>query len=63
MVYKTNEYTYSFENSQAIITVGKDIYDGTITLKEADDYQTDLLVEIMNFREKTKQKSLQKKKK
>ena len=35
-------------------TFGKDIHDGTITLKEADDYQTDLLVEIMNFKKKTK---------
>ena len=63
LVYKTNEYTYSFENFQTIKTFGKDIYDGTITLKEADDYQTDLLVEIMNFRKKTKPKSPEKKRK
>ena len=61
LVYKTNEYTYSFENFQTIKTFGKDIYDGTITLEEANDYQTDLLVEIMNFRKNTKPKSLEKK--
>ena len=60
LVYKTNEYTYSSENFQTIKTFGKDIYDGTITLKEADDYQTDLLVEIMNFRKKTKPRSPEK---
>ena len=26
LVYKTNEYTYSFENFQTIKTFGKDIY-------------------------------------
>ena len=57
LVYETNEYTYSFENFQTIKTFGEDIYDGTITLKEANDYQTDLLIEIMNFKKKTKPKS------
>ena len=61
LVYKASEYTYSFENFQTIKTSGKDIYDSTITLKEARDYQTDLLVEIMKFRKKTKPKNLEKK--
>ena len=30
-------------------TFGEDIYNGTITLKEADDYQTNLLNKIVNF--------------
>ena len=54
LVFETNEYTFSFQNFQTIKTFGKDIYDGTITVKEADDYQTNLLVKIMNFREKKK---------
>ena len=29
LVYKTNKYTYSFENFQTVKTFGKDIYDGT----------------------------------
>ena len=61
LAYRTNEYTYSFENFQAIKTFGKDIYNGTITLKEANGYQTDLLVEIMNFKKNTKSKSIEKK--
>ena len=62
MVYKESEYTYDFRNFWTITTFGRDIYDGTITLKEANDYQTDLLAEIMNFREKNKPKKSRKKK-
>ena len=60
MVYKESEYTYDFRNFWTIITFGRDIYDGTNTLKEANDYQTDLLAEVINFKEKAKPKSLQK---
>ena len=57
MVYKASKYTYSFKNFQAIKTFGKDIYNGEVTLKEADDDQADLLVEIMNFKKQVKPKS------
>ena len=33
LVYKTNEYTYSFEDFQTMKTFGKYIYDGTITIR------------------------------
>ena len=36
LIYETNEYTYSFKNFQTIKTFGRDIYDGKITIKEAD---------------------------
>ena len=36
LVYRTNEDTYSFKNFQTINTFGKNIYNGAITLKEAD---------------------------
>ena len=49
LIYKTNQYTYSFENFQTIKTFGRDIYEGKITIEEADEYQKDLLVEIMSF--------------
>ena len=49
------EYTYSFN---IFHTHNKNfwqsIYNGEITLKEANDDQTNLLVEIMNFKKKTK---------
>ena len=61
LIYKTNEYTYSFENFQAIKTFGRDIYEGKITIEEADEYQKDLLVEIMSFSKNTKPRSQEKK--
>ena len=61
LVYITNEYTYSSESFQTIKTFGRDIYDGTITLEEANNYQTNFLVEILNFRKKAKPRSSEKK--
>ena len=61
LVYETNGYTYSFKNFQAIKTFGRDIYEGKITIEEANEYQTNLLAEIMNFRKNTKPKSREKK--
>ena len=60
-IYETNEYTYSFKNFQTIKTFGRDIYEGKITIKEADEYQRDLLVEIRSFRKNTKPRSQEKK--
>ena len=61
LIYETNEYTYSFTNFQRIKASARDIYEGKITIEEADKYQTNLLVEIMNFRKNTKPKSQGKK--
>ena len=63
LIYKTNQYTYSFENFQTIKTFGRDIYEGKITIKEADEYQKDLLVEIKSFKKHAKPRSQEKKKK
>ena len=57
LIYKTNEYTYSFKNFQTMKTFGRDIYEGNITFEEANEYQTDLLAEIMNFRKNMKPQS------
>ena len=57
LIYKTNEYTYSFENFQTIKTFGRDVYEGKITIKE------DLLVETMSFKKHTKPRSQEKKNK
>ena len=63
LVYETNEYEYSFKNFQKIKFFDRDIYEGNITIKEADEYQTDLLVEIMNFWKNTKPRIREKNKK
>ena len=60
LVYRTNEYTYSFKNSRTINAFARDIYNGKITLKEADEDQTSLLVETMNFKSKIKAKNPEK---
>ena len=63
LTYKTNEHTFSFENFQTIKTFGRDIYEGKITIKEADENQKDLLVEIMSFRKIRNQGVMKKKEK
>ena len=61
LIYETDEYTYSFKNFQTIKTFGRDVYEGKITIKEADEYQADLLTEIMIFRKNTKPRNEEKK--
>ena len=57
LIYEANEYTYSFKIFQTIKTFGRDIHEGKILIEEANEYQTDLLAEIMNFRKNTKPRS------
>ena len=63
LVYRASEYTYSFQNVRTIKTFGKDIYNGEITLKEADEEQSSLLNEIRNFRDKIKPQDAEKNRK
>ena len=44
-----------------IKTFGQDIYEGKITIEEANEYQTNLLAKIMIFRKNTKPQSPEKK--
>ena len=48
---------------KTIKTFGRDIYEGKITLEKANEYQTYLLAQIIDFRENTKPKSQEKNKK
>ena len=52
LVHSTNKCTYNFKIFHTINTFGREIYNGKITLKEADEDQSSLLVEIMNFKKK-----------
>ena len=54
LVYITNQYTYCFKKFWTINTLGSDICNGEITLKEADKDQSDLWVEVLNFNSKIK---------
>ena len=44
-------------------TFGRDIYEGKIMIKKANEYQTDLLAEIINFKKYMKPRSQEKKNK
>ena len=46
---------------ETIETFSQDIYEGKITIKEADEYQVDLFVKIMNFKKNAKPRSQEKK--
>ena len=61
LVYRTNEYTYSFKHFRTINNFGRDIYNGKTTLKESDEDQSCLLVQIMNFKKKIKSQNPDKK--
>ena len=56
LVYKTDKHTFDFRKFNTVKTFGKDIYDGKITLKKADESQSDLLNEIKTFNERTRPK-------
>ena len=56
LIYKTNKHTYDFRKFNTIRTFGEDIYEGKITLEEADESQSDLLDEIKKFNDKTRLK-------
>ena len=61
LVYKTDKHTFDFRKFNTIRTFGKDIYNGKITLEEADESQSDLLGEIKKINDKTRPQALKKK--
>ena len=63
LVYNASEYTYDFRKFRTIRTFGRDIYDGKISLEEADEDQSDFVDEIEKFNDKTRPKSREKKQK
>ena len=50
LVYRTSNYTYSFQNFWTINIFGRYICNGAVTTKDAENDQSDVLVEILNFR-------------
>ena len=61
LIYDASEYTYNFRNFRTIRAFDRDIYEGKITLKKADEDQSNLLNEIKNFRDKTRPQKYDKK--
>ena len=62
LVYKATEHTYDFRNFRTIRTFGRVIYEGKITLKEANNDQSNLVNSIRNFNNKTRLQNNRKKK-
>ena len=60
LYYKTHKDTCIFQNFWTTVTFVRDIYN-TITKKEADEDQSELFVEILNFRKQVKPKNTLKK--
>ena len=54
LVYRASEYTYNFRNFRTVRTLGRDIYEGKITLEEANIHQDNLLRVIRNFNNRTR---------
>ena len=54
LIYRANEYTYNFRNFWTVRTLGRDIYEGKITLEETNIDQDNLLRDIWNFINRTR---------
>ena len=48
-VYDTDKYVYGFRKFKTVRAFGEDIYEGKITLEQADEEQSDLTIEIDKF--------------
>ena len=56
LIYDTDKYIYDFRKFKTIRTFGKDLYEGKISLKQADVEQSYLANEINNFIKGTRPK-------
>ena len=63
LVYDTGKYKYDFRKFKTIRTFGNDIYEGKITLEQADEDQSNLTNELYNFIKEIKPKNADKKNK
>ena len=61
LFYDAGEYRYDFRKFNTIRTFGEDIYNGKITLEEADKDQSDLADNINKFIKETRPKKYDKK--
>ena len=62
LVYDSGKYTYDFRMFNTIRTFGEDLYEGKITLEEADEDQSDLTDMINEFTKETRPRNSGKKK-
>ena len=53
-IYESNKYTHAFRSVPTIISFGDSIFNGKITISEADKKQSSLLNTILNFNSKVR---------
>ena len=63
LVFEANKYIYNFQKFEKIRSFTKNIFDGTITLNNADKEQIHLLIEVLEFNKNTKPRDVKKKNK
>ena len=63
LVYDAGKHKYDFRKFNTIRAFGEDVYNGKITLEEADEDQSDLADKINEFKKKTRPKRDKKKQK
>ena len=61
LIYDSDKYIYDFRKFKTIRTFGKDLYEGKISLKQADVEQSYLANEINKFIKGTRPKNMDKK--
>ena len=57
MIYKSSTHVYDFTSFQTIRHFGDSIFNGKITMSEADNKQSNLLDVILNFNNKVRPRS------
>ena len=62
LIFETNKHIYNFQQFEAIRPFAKNILGGKTALNNADEYQSNLLVETMNLKKNTKLKNPEQKK-
>ena len=56
LIYKANKYKYDFQQYETIRSFGESIYAGKITRDDAEEDQSNLFKNIVEFNEKNKNK-------
>ena len=57
LIYKLSKYNYDFRNIPAIIYFSGSIFNGKITISEADKKQSNLIKSILQFNDKARLRS------
>ena len=53
-IFETKKYAYNFQKFETLRSFAKNIFSGKTTLKNVDEAQCNLLVEIIGFNKNTK---------